>query len=168
MNYVNNWDGRPRIQSYCLRGNGTLVIGAYIGFSELMQAGIINHMPKLMGIQASNCAPLWSQQQGLDFEAVHAKETIAEGIAIAVARRAPQIMNMISQTGGRFLVVEEGEIREALADMCRKGLYIEPTSAAVVAGAANYVRHYAQKDEIIVSVFTGQGLKASAKIGKLL
>lgn len=40
-------------------GNGTLLLGAYIGFSELLKAGIIHEIPKIIGVQSSNCAPLY-------------------------------------------------------------------------------------------------------------
>jgi threonine synthase len=50
--------------------------------------------------------------------------------------------------------------------MFSRGVFIEPTSAAVVAG----VKKYAQMSvgtERIVSAFTGHGLKAADKILKL-
>ena len=147
-------------------GNGTLVIGAHIGFGELFRAGIINHMPKIIGVQAAHCAPLWCAQQEQEF--VSSQETIAEGIAIAMPQRARQMLEIVRESGGFFLAVEEEEIRESLKDMCQKGFFIEPTSAAVVAGVQTYVQKYAQKTERIVSVFTGHGLKASEKIEKLL
>lgn len=41
-------------------GNGTLLLGAYYGFKELMENGLVEKMPKLVAIQAVNCAPLAS------------------------------------------------------------------------------------------------------------
>ncbi|MGC8849203.1 MAG: threonine synthase, partial [Candidatus Bathyarchaeia archaeon] len=40
-------------------GNGTLLLGAYIGFRELMEADVIHGMPRLVGVQSMNCAPLY-------------------------------------------------------------------------------------------------------------
>jgi threonine synthase len=40
-------------------GNGTLFLGAYIGFKELAEAGIIGGLPKLIAVQSSKCAPLY-------------------------------------------------------------------------------------------------------------
>ena len=39
-------------------GNGSLLLGAYIGFNELRNAGIIDKIPRLIGVQAENCAPV--------------------------------------------------------------------------------------------------------------
>jgi threonine synthase len=150
-------------------GNGTLLLGAYIGFQELRQAGIIEHLPRLIGVQAAHCAPLYAAQEaGLTTPiAVETSPTTAEGIAIAVPRRGAQMMAYVQASGGRFLVVEEEEIAAALRLMTRQGYFIEPTSAAVVAGLRQYLAHQAQPDEEIVSVLTGHGLKAADKIAKM-
>ncbi len=46
------------------------------------------------------------------------------------------------------------------------GFYIEPTAAAAIAGAGRYARQ-TDPNELIVSVFTGHGLKATEKMLKL-
>lgn len=150
-------------------GNGTLVLGAYIGFKELFDLGITRQIPAIVGIQAAHCPPLYEAfRQGLSTIPVfEQKPTTAEGIAIATPRRASQMLKYIRATGGRVLAVDEDEIMKSLLEMVRQGYYIEPTSAAVVEGVSQYVANFAQKDERIVSVFTGHGLKASEKLGKL-
>ena len=151
-------------------GNGTLVLGAYIGFKELLSLGIINQMPKIVGIQAAYCAPLYDAfHQNLDqVPSINQKPTLAEGIAIALPMRGMQMIDQIRETGGTFLVVEEGEIKSSLLDMVRKGYYIEPTSAAVVAGVDQYLKNHAQKGERVISVITGHGLKSTEKLAKLI
>lgn len=151
-------------------GNGTLLLGAYLGFHEMHQARLIDHMPKLIGVQATHCAPLYAAQEAGRSEpsSIEAQATTAEGIAIAVPRRGAQMMRYVQATQGRFLAVEEEEIVEALALMAQQGYFIEPTSAAVIAGLRQYLRYHAQPDEDILSVITGHGLKAADKIGKLL
>ena len=150
-------------------GNGTLILGAYIGFAELKAAGIIDRLPKLVGIQAAHCAPLYTafHQQLPAVPALATQPTLAEGIAIALPQRGMQMIEYVRETGGTFLVVEKGEIKESLLAMCRQGFYIEPTSAAVIAGVAQYLRTQAAADEQIVSVFTGHGLKSTEKLLKM-
>lgn len=150
-------------------GNGTLLLGAYIGFRELLQAGIIGHLPKIIGVQAENCAPLYHayQENQPGVPPVDTGETLAEGIAIASPVRGRQIINAVRQTGGEFLVVSEGEIRKALVEICRQGYYIEPTSAATIAGVKKYLPR-SSYNEVMVSAFTGHGLKATEKMLKLL
>jgi len=52
-------------------------------------------------------------------------------------------------------------------EICRQGYYIEPTSAATIAGVKKYLPN-SSHGEVMVSVFTGHGLKATEKLLKLL
>ncbi len=150
-------------------GNGTLLLGAAIGFNELRQAGLIHSMPKLIGVQASGCAPLaLAAKLGLDYVPEFEKhDTMAEGIAIAAPVRGMQIIQAVLASGGELLTVSEEEIVESLRSVSRQGYYIEPTSAAVTAGVTQYLSQ-APRDELIVTVFTGHGLKATEKMMKLV
>lgn len=145
-------------------GNGTLLLGAYLGFSELLQEGVIAKMPKLIGVQARNCAPLY---------ALHSRQvlpawspTLAEGISIAQPKRGQEMIDVVQKTGGTFIAVGEEAIEAELFALARKGYFVEPTSACVIAGLAQYVATL-QEPEKIVSVLTGSGLKASEKLQKM-
>jgi threonine synthase len=146
-------------------GNGTLLLGAYLGFDELRSAGIIERVPKLVAVQARACAPLWAMfVQGLaQVPPIQKGHTLAEGIAIAEPVRGMQIVAAVCRSGGHFVAVEEGQIVEALRAMGRQGYYIEPTAAATIAGLELYLQS-APQGELIVSVFTGHGLKATDKL----
>jgi threonine synthase len=148
-------------------GHGTLLLGAYIGFKELKEAGRVKKIPKLVGVQSANCAPLYQafKKDWIETPLIEKKETIAEGIAIAKPVRGRQILKVIRETGGEILTVTEKEIRIALKEMGRKGHFIEPTSAATIAGLKKYLKDI--KKEVIVSMLTGTGLKTVEKIGHL-
>jgi threonine synthase len=150
-------------------GNGTLLLGVYIGFRELRQAGITDHIPKIIGIQSANCAPLFQAfAAGLkEFSRVEKKDTLAEGIAIAEPIRGGQILDAVRESKGELIAVSEAEIKESLKQVCRKGFYLEPTSAATLAGVARYLPS-AEPDECLVSVITGHGLKSTEKMLKIL
>ena len=145
-------------------GNGTLLLGAAIGFRELRSLGLIEHLPRLVAVQAGNCAPLYRQFHGLP--EVAPATTVAAGIAIPQPIRGPQILAAVRESGGTVLAVSEAEIARAHAATCRQGFYIESTSAATVAGLAQYVQTASLGDRPsarIVSVYTGHGLKAAGK-----
>ncbi|MBM4349748.1 MAG: pyridoxal-phosphate dependent enzyme [Deltaproteobacteria bacterium] len=146
-------------------GHGTLLLGAYIGFKELKEAGKVKKIPRLVGIQSTACAPLY---QGFVKELEEAPsiikgETMAEGIAIAEPVRGKQILKAIRETVGEILTVTEREVMPALREMGRRGHFIEPTSAATIAGLKKYLKSKGRK-EVIVSSLTGTGLKAVEKI----
>ncbi len=145
-------------------GHGTLFLGVYIGFKELKQAGMLNKIPKLIAVQSANCAPLYQAFRSgwQETRPIEKRETIAEGIAIAEPVRGRQILEAIRETNGEILIVTEKEIETALKAMGRKGHFIEPTSAATVAGLAQYLRKK-RKRESVVSTLTGMGLKSAKK-----
>lgn len=149
-------------------GNGTLLLGAHIGFAELLGLGLIERMPRLVAVQSAHCAPLRAAfEAGAETVSPASPEpTLAEGIAIGLPRRGEQMLRAVRETGGTCLAVSEEAILAAFRDMGRKGFCIEPTSAAVVAGTAEYVRAVG-RDEVVVTMFTGHGLKVGEKLHKL-
>ena len=147
-------------------GHGTLFLGAMIGFRELKDAGLTKRIPKLVGVQSAFCAPLYQayKKGWRETRPIEKGETLAEGIAIAEPVRGRQILEATEETDGEILAVTEKEIRMALEEMGRKGYFIEPTSAATIAGLKKYLGRRRGK-ETVVSTLTGTGLKS---VGKML
>jgi threonine synthase len=150
-------------------GNGTLLLGAAIGFGELRAAGIIATVPRIVAVQSARCDPLYQafRTGSATVPPIMKEDTLAEGIAIAEPVRGAQMLAAVRTTGGRVLIVEDDEIVSALHLVGRMGLYIEPTSAATIAGLLQYLQT-SPAGERIVSVFTGSGLKSTEKLLSLL
>jgi len=112
-------------------GNGTLVLGCYLGCRELLAQGLIDQLPAIVAVQAEGCAPLArAASLGLTSPVdVASGGTIAEGIAIARPARGAQILAAVADTGGTFVTVDDDQIRAAHADLALAGLYVEPTAA---------------------------------------
>ena len=92
---------------------------------------------------------------------------MAEGIAIAEPVRGRQILEAVRETGGEMVAIAEAEIVPALKEMGRKGHFIEPTSAATIAGLKRYLKGKRKaKREVVVSTLTGMGLKVAGKMLK--
>ena len=152
-------------------GYGANVLGCDRGFSELLRRGEIARMPRLFGVQAANCAPYFAAfRAGVEhFIPSPVTPTIAEGIASSKPTRMREVLAPVRDSGGEIVAVSEDEIVRALAALARKGLYVEPTSAAAAAGLSQLIaRGVIKKGENTVLVLTGSGLKASETIGKLL
>jgi threonine synthase len=151
-------------------GNGTLLLGAAIGFDELLAARQIERAPRLIGVQAAACAPLALAYEG-GAEApveVATQHTLAEGIAIAAPARGEQILAAVRRSEGQFIAVTEEEIATATRAWWRHGFALEPTAGATLAGLARYLAAGSHSREIIVSAITGHGLKAPASLAELL
>ncbi len=142
-------------------GNGTLLLGAYMGFRELAEAGVTGSIPRMIGVQAALCAPLHAGFRGGADSAPcpGTQKTVASGIAVAAPVRGEQIIKAVAESGGRFITVEEFEIIMSFKDMARKGLFIEPTAAAGIAGLRKYLVD-ANDGENVVAILTGHGLKS--------
>lgn len=122
-------------------GNGTLLLGAYYGFKELLDLGLIDRMPRMLAIQAEGCAPLaLAFENGLnEAEPVVNSGTVAEGISIANPPRGHQILAAVRETGGVIVTAPELEIDNARIFLANRGFYVEPTTAATFAGFSKYV-----------------------------
>jgi len=152
-------------------GYGANVLGCDRGFSELRRQGEIDRAPRLYGVQAANCAPYHAAFRAgrEDYVPVPVSATIAEGIASSKPTRMREVLAPVRASGGEIVAVIEEEIVHALTALAKKGLYVEPTSAAAAAGLSQLIaRGVVRKGETTVLVLTGSGLKASESIGKLL
>jgi len=68
-------------------------------------------------------------------------------------------LEAIRQTGGTVLTVTDAEIVQAQHALARLGLFVEPTSAAAVAGLRKLDRVLGAAEQTVVPL-TGSGLKA--------
>ncbi len=129
-------------------GNGTLVLGAYYGFKDLLRAGLIERLPRILAVQAEGCAPLAQAfERGEDVAApVSNTGTEAEGIAIAAPARSRQILAAIRETRGLIITVSDEAIASARDHLARRGFYVEPTAAAPYAGLLKYSARYLGED----------------------
>ncbi len=145
-------------------GNGTLLIGAYIAFKELLSWGLIDRMPKILAVQAENCCPIakaFHDDKSM-VTPVENTGTLAEGIAIAAPARGAEILKAVRETGGDILGVSEESIINARKAMAAKGIYVEITSAANYAGYLDYVKKYPElKEQRVVFPLCGAGIKSN-------
>ena len=141
-------------------GQGNLLLAIGRGFQALKNAGKIEQMPRLIGIQARACAPLWAVfNYGMaGYGWVTEGDTLAEGVRIKNPVRGDAVMQMVADSQGRFVAVDEQEILAGRDQLARLGLYVEPTSAIVWSA----LRQVA--DEVpdpIAVILTGSGLKSA-------
>ncbi len=139
-------------------GQGGLLLGLLRGFEALRLSGDITSLPRLIGVQAQRCAPLWAAFSygvaGLQF--VSEGETVAEGIRVSYPLRGDVLIRTMDKTGGMFVAVDEEDILWGRDQLARRGFYVETTSAVVWKALTEVI---ADALEPIVVVLTGSGLK---------
>jgi threonine synthase len=152
-------------------GHGSVVLGVAKGFAELRASGLIRHLPRIVAVQAEAVPPLHRMfHEGLDaVPAIPPSTTAAEGIATRRPLRWREILRAVGDSEGTFVSVAETEIAEALTWTARRGLFIEPTSAAAIAGYRKALGStIVGRSETALVVLTGHGLKSPDKIAALL
>lgn len=151
-------------------GAGSNVLGCDIGFGELRRAGAITRIPRLFAVQPENCAPIAAAfVAGSDTMvpvAIH--PTMAEGTAIAQPVRLPEVLGAIRASGGAAVSVSEDDIGRSALTLAHAGLYVEPTSAQVLAAFhALLAAGTIAPGERTVLVLTGAGVKATPRYAEL-
>jgi threonine synthase len=111
-------------------GNGTLVLGLWLGFEDLVAAGRLPRPPKLVAVQAERCAPLAGRPP-----LPGSGSTAATGIAIAAPPRGGQVRAAVQASGGRVVTVGEEAIERARSELRGLGFEGEPTGAVAWAAA---------------------------------
>ena len=152
-------------------GSGSMLLGAHLAFSSLKNAGEIDRIPRLFAAQPAACAPVHAALEcGADDTTLFPKSaTIAEGASIANPVRGKELLSAIRGSHGGAVAVSEEGIAEGLRNLASKGIYVEPTSAVAIAGAAELIRSGTiASSERVVVVLSGSGLKATDQIRTLL
>ena len=136
-------------------GNAGNITAYWAGFKQydgLKGTGL----PQVLGVQAEGSAPLVLGHP------VDKPETVATAIRIGRPARGEQALEAAEQSGGRIIAVSDEEIlsmQKALARL--EGIWVEPASAAGLAGLAHEIAagRFEAKGKRIVAICTGHGLK---------
>lgn len=149
-------------------GSGGLLLGVYRGFAEAARLGLAERVPRAVAVQAAGYTPVYDALYG-PYGAEPPAEPFADGIAIPNPPRLKQVVEVIARSGGGAVVVENWEIKEAVKDLARAGLLVEPTSAAAAAGLRRALENgLIDKGERVLLPLTGSGLKTLDKIAHAL
>lgn len=138
-------------------GNAGNITAYWKGYREYKEKGKIQRLPKMLGFQAEGAAPI------VRGRVVAQPETIATAICIGNPASWQRAEAARDESGGLIEAVSDEEILRAyklLAD--REGVFVEPASAASVAGVLKIgERGYFKnaKNSSIVCILTGHGLK---------
>lgn len=141
-------------------GQGSLLLGLGRGFEALMSAGLIDEFPKLVGVQALACAPLWAVYMygpsGLNW--VSEGETLAEGVRTKNPLRGDTILEFLNRRNGSLIAIDEEEILRGRIELNKLGFFVEPTSAIVWNGLQQIID---ELSDPIVVLLTGAGYKSA-------
>jgi len=136
-------------------GNAGNITAYWKGYREYHQAGMIDSLPRMMGWQAEGAAPI------VLGHVVEEPETIATAIRIGNPASWDRAVAAAEESRGRIDMVSDEEILDAYRLLSgTEGIFVEPASAASVAGLyKTFDRGELPRGSLVVCVLTGHGLK---------
>ena len=142
-------------------GNAGNITAYWMGFTQYQR---LKHsgLPRILGVQAAGSAPLVLGHP------VDHPETVATAIRIGRPARGEEAIQAAEESKGQIIAVTDDEILAMQRRLASSGVWVEPASAAGVAGLA----HQLQAGKInvqgqrVVAVCTGHGLKDPDIIAK--
>jgi len=136
-------------------GNAGNITSYWMGYNEYRDAGTSTTLPRMMGWQAEGSAPI------VRGEVVQMPETVATAIRIGNPASWQQAVRAAEESSGKIDCVSDDEILDAQRMLARaEGLFVEPASAAGVAGVVkSFSRKEIPDDSTVVVTVTGHGLK---------
>jgi threonine synthase len=156
------WRSPDRI--VCPTAGGASILGLTKAFAELAALGWTNAQPKLDCVQAESCAPVveaW--RSGGPVVPAARPSSIAIGLLAPNPGAGKALVAAIRRSGGAGIAVSDDEIKAAQLALAREeGLYVEPSSAAALAGLIRLRAQGVVGDgERVVLMLTGSGIKAT-------
>ncbi len=136
-------------------GNAGNITAYWKGYVEYKNDSISSKLPQMWGFQAAGASPI------VDGKIVEKPETLATAIRIGNPASWQQALNAKEESKGRIDKVTDEQILNSYQLLAEKeGVFVEPSSAAGVAGLLMLKeKNELPKDKIIVVTVTGNGLK---------
>ncbi len=150
-------------------GDGCTLAGVWKGLVEMHALGVLDRLPRLLGVQAAGVAPIdYAFQHGHlppldDFPQSDGGNTIADGINVQVPRNWRKAVSAIRVSEGTIVQVTDEQILASLAIAGKHGIFSEPAAAAAIAGVQVAIdMNIIDRKDRVLAINSGSGLKDSA------
>ena len=147
-------------------GSGGTIYSIWKGFKDLKQFGLVDALPRIVGVQPEGCAPivntLFAKGASKSKKTVN-PATHALAILVAEPLQSELAVNAIRESDGLALTVSDSEIFAAELEIAKlEGVFAEPASSATIAALGKLVKGgKISSDSSVVCLITGSGLKAT-------
>ena len=145
----------------CPVGGGDMLAAQWRGYLELQRAGVIEKLPRMVGVQSESAPPLLQAFRS-EAERVPTLDYANSSISgINVPFSGEHALAAIRASGGSVAGVSDEAILAMQGRMAgEEGIWVEPVSAAPVAALRGLLeRGEIQADERIVCILSGAGFK---------
>ena len=145
----------------CSVGDGCTIGGVYNGFYDLFQMGLIDRIPRILGVQSTGCCPFVDAARENRPLVPTPENTIADSIAVGVPRNPVKALRAVHDSNGAWIAVSDEQILDTMRVLGRtEGVFGEPAGVTATAGVREAVaRGIIKPDETVTVISTGSGLK---------
>jgi threonine synthase len=145
-------------------GVGNILSGIYKGLIELLGAGLIDKLPRLIAVQAEGSNSLYEcWRDNADPREIRPMIpfTCVDSLSTGYPNDCIRAVKAVRETNGAFIECNDDQILAALPEMARiTGVYAEPAGASAWAGLKIAVeKGLIAEGENVVLLSTGNGLK---------
>ncbi|MEE9522104.1 MAG: threonine synthase [candidate division NC10 bacterium] len=144
-------------------GFGTNIAALWKGFKEFHIMGLIDRLPRLIGVQPEGCSPIVAAfNRGQEkMIPVERPNTICSALSAGDPLDGVKAVRAIKESGGCALTVSDGEILEGQQQLARlESIFVEPAGALPIAALQPLLTTArVRADEVVVCLATGNGLK---------
>jgi threonine synthase len=136
-------------------GNAGNITAYWRGYREYHRAGRVTELPRMVGFQAAGAAPIYENR------VIEEPRTVATAIKIGNPASWGPALEAVKDSRGWIDIVTDEEILRAYRMLAREeGIFMEPASAATVAGLIKSVKAGRfEPGSTVVLTLTGHGLK---------
>ena len=142
-------------------GDGCTIGGVYLGFRDLFALGMIDRIPKILGVQSTGCSPFVdAARDGVPLKPTP-ENTLADSISVGVPRNPVKALRAVSASNGAWIAVPDEDILDAMRVMGTvEGVFGEPAGVTSFAGVKRALEQGIIKPgESVTCLVTGSGLK---------
>ena len=145
----------------CSVGDGCTIGGVYNGFYDLFRLGLIERIPKILGVQSTGCCPFVDAARENRPLRPTPENTLADSIAVGVPRNPIKALRAVRDSKGAWIAVTDEQILDTMRVLGRtEGVFGEPAGVTATAGVRQAVADGVIKpDETVTVISTGSGLK---------
>ena len=136
-------------------GNAGNITAYWRGYREYHRAGRVTELPRMLGFEAAGAAPIYENR------VIEEPRTVATAIKIGNPASWGPALEAVKDSRGWIDIVTDEEILRAYRMLAREeGIFMEPASAATVAGLVKSVKAGRfEPGSTVVLTLTGHGLK---------
>lgn len=156
----------------CPVGVGTNLAAIWKGFVELMKLNLIDSLPKIVAVQPEGANAVYAAfaRKESTYTPIKQVNTICSAVAVANPFDGNKILDAVRDSEGTCLQLSDQEVLEAQQLLAKEeAIFVEPSGALPIAALKKLTeKKFFEKDNVIVCVATGNGLKDPKSAVKII